>query len=103
MILVVKILAACGLDLLVGDPRWVPHPVRMMGQIISAYERVVLRWMRSRVSHHVMGGMLALGLPSLCYVSVEWFIQVTAQLHAWMGHVVWIIIGYTSLGCSRSC
>ena len=97
MILVVKVLAACGLDLMVGDPRWVLHPVRVMGQIISVYESVVLRWTRSRASQYAVGGMLALGLPGLCYVSAEWFIQATTQLHVWMGHVVWILLGYTTL------
>ncbi len=37
-----KFLAVCVLDLMVGDPRWLPHPVRLMGFIIHAYERLTL-------------------------------------------------------------
>ena len=40
------ILAAYILDRLIGDPRWIPHPVIGMGKGISALERTI----RKRVS-----------------------------------------------------
>ena len=36
----VDILVAVILDLLIGDPNWMPHPVRLMGRIIAWEERV---------------------------------------------------------------
>jgi adenosylcobinamide-phosphate synthase len=36
------LIAAFALDLLVGDPRWLPHPVVLMGKIISFGERLLL-------------------------------------------------------------
>ncbi|MBQ4293795.1 MAG: cobalamin biosynthesis protein, partial [Lachnospiraceae bacterium] len=30
------------LDLLIGDPEWVPHPVRLMGRLIGALEKKLL-------------------------------------------------------------
>jgi len=35
-----ELIAAVGLDLLIGDPRWMPHPVRWMGRLIAGVERV---------------------------------------------------------------
>ena len=32
------LLPAVLLDLILGDPRWLPHPVRWMGRTISALE-----------------------------------------------------------------
>lgn len=34
------------LDLLVGDPRWLPHPVRLMGKLAQSLEQPLRRWMR---------------------------------------------------------
>lgn len=31
------------LDLIIGDPRWLPHPVRLMGKLISLLERLLNR------------------------------------------------------------
>lgn len=48
---------ACGfiLDLLIGDPHWLPHPVRLIGWLITALEKILYR------EKHLMvrGGMLA--------------------------------------------
>jgi adenosylcobinamide-phosphate synthase len=41
-----QILAALILDLLVGDPRWLPHPVRFMGGIASRLEEPFRRLIR---------------------------------------------------------
>ncbi len=51
--------AAFALDLLVGDPRWLPHPVRWMGRGIEVWEPVF----RRRFSNALWaGGMFALAL-----------------------------------------
>ena len=34
----ISILIGAGLDCLIGDPQWMPHPVRLMGALISALE-----------------------------------------------------------------
>jgi adenosylcobinamide-phosphate synthase len=37
-------LAGAALDLLLGDPRWLPHPIRGIGLLISALERVLRKF-----------------------------------------------------------
>lgn len=37
------LLPAVALDLLLGDPHWMPHPVRWMGRTISVLERLLRR------------------------------------------------------------
>jgi len=40
---------ACGLDRLVGDPRWCPHPVVVMGRAITLLRRGAQAWAGTRV------------------------------------------------------
>ena len=92
-----KVLAACGLDALIGDPRYVPHPVRLMGSIIERYERLVMPYLKGKVSRMVAGGFLALGLPTLCFFLTQWVIGQAQHIHEYLGHAVWIFFGYTAL------
>lgn len=38
---------AFGLDLLLGDPRWLPHPIVWMGHAISRCEKIFRSWIKS--------------------------------------------------------
>jgi adenosylcobinamide-phosphate synthase len=38
-----QVIAAFGLDLLLGDPRWLPHPVRLIGRFALALESPLRR------------------------------------------------------------
>ncbi|MHC4453624.1 MAG: CobD/CbiB family cobalamin biosynthesis protein, partial [Planctomycetota bacterium] len=44
------------LDILIGDPRWLPHPVKMIGMCIEYLEKVLLR---SFTSERIAGIFLA--------------------------------------------
>lgn len=49
---------AYALDWLIGDPRWLPHPVRWMGRMISSGERLVRRFGSTPRSEFVAGLLL---------------------------------------------
>ncbi len=57
----VLLLAAC-LDYLIGDPWGWPHPVRVMGWIISHYTEFVLKQFSHRLTRRLAGIVLAIGL-----------------------------------------
>ena len=38
-----QVLVAFGVDLLLGDPRWLPHPVKLMGRFSSSIEAPLRR------------------------------------------------------------
>ena len=46
------------LDLIIGDPRWMPHPVRWMGKYISGGEKFLRKIFPDNRWGHVMGGMI---------------------------------------------
>jgi adenosylcobinamide-phosphate synthase len=52
------VLAAVLLDLLLGDPRWLPHPVVLIGRLIAALEK----GLRRIVQNERVGGVLLLVL-----------------------------------------
>ena len=62
----VKFLAVCLLDVALGDPRWLPHPVRVMGVVIHGCERLILALCKTAFTKRFAGGLLALGLPCGC-------------------------------------
>ena len=53
------VLLGCALDLLLGDPGWMPHPIRGIGALIGGLERCLRRrFPRSPVGERVAGVLL---------------------------------------------
>lgn len=54
---------ACGLDRLVGDPRWCPHPVQVMGLVIERLRALAEGWAGDRPGRlRLAGGLITLGV-----------------------------------------
>ncbi|MBR0311310.1 MAG: cobalamin biosynthesis protein CobD [Oscillospiraceae bacterium] len=54
------------LDLIFGDPAWLPHPVVVMGKYISAFERLIRPRLPGTPKGELLGGaLLAVSLPLL--------------------------------------
>ncbi len=60
-----KFAAAYALDWCVGDPEWMPHPVRLIGWSIAAAERYVRRFGCGERFELAAGGVVAVGVPAL--------------------------------------
>jgi len=93
----VKFLAVCLFDVVLGDPRWLPHPVRLMGFAIHRSERLIFALCKTSFTKRVAGIVLALGLPYGCFVLVHAMIRYAGNLNEILGVVTWIILGYTTL------
>ncbi|QOR39479.1 cobalamin biosynthesis protein CobD [Billgrantia diversa] len=76
----------CGailLDLVFGDPRWLPHPVVAMGRLIDALER---RWNQgSSLARRLKGFVLAGSVVVIVFASTWATLAVLAWLHPWLG------------------
>ena len=85
------ILPAAALDLLLGDPHWLPHPVRWMGRLISALEGLLRRrFPKSPAGERAAGGVLVL-LMVLSFgggsALLLWLCHEIAPWLAWLAEV----------------
>ncbi|MFI8749418.1 adenosylcobinamide-phosphate synthase CbiB [Vreelandella lionensis] len=76
---VILVAFAILIDLLVGDPRWLPHPVVIIGRMISSYERL---WNRGTARQRKLSGaFLTVTVVGGVWL-VSWlFLLVLARLH----------------------
>ncbi|WP_198027821.1 cobalamin biosynthesis protein, partial [Paenibacillus forsythiae] len=49
------VITAIIIDLLVGDPRGIPHPVIGMGKLIARVESVLRKWGAGRAAERALG------------------------------------------------
>lgn len=92
MRLEVQILAAFGLDLLLGDPRWLPHPVKFIGRFALALESPL----RRAISNARIAGIVAvLAVLAVTGGSAYLLIVGAGLLHPVIADVVSIVLLYT--------
>jgi len=73
--------AAFALDMLLGDPRRFPHPVRWMGKAISTSEP----WFRKIPASPVLaGGLFAVFLAGGIWATAAVLIEACSRLHPWL-------------------
>ena len=65
MRLVIALAAGFCLDLLMGDPGWLYHPVCLIGNVIGALEKRIRKWFPKTERGELLGGCLEVGLVCL--------------------------------------
>ncbi|HHW42408.1 cobalamin biosynthesis protein CobD [Desulfofundulus thermobenzoicus] len=87
------VLAAYITDLLIGDPRWLPHPVVYIGRFIAFGERQLRRVARGSKQLRVAGGILAVLVVGSSYFITLLLLQGAAAIHPWLaaGLEIWLI------------
>ncbi len=93
----VNLLAACVLDRILGDPRWLPHPVRWMGAVIGRCDVMARKLCASSNGQRAMGVLLAAFLPGVSFGVSWWALEAAGRVHPWFGTLLWIVLGYTTL------
>jgi adenosylcobinamide-phosphate synthase len=88
------VLAAVLLDLLFGDPRWLPHPVVAIGRLIAGLEKVL----RRLVTNEHIGGVVLLLLTVCITAGVAWsLVRGASLIHPAAGVGVSALLGWTCL------
>lgn len=92
-----ELLLAASLDAIVGDPRWLPHPVRGMGHVIRWCDERVRGICHSPGALRAAGLTLAVGLPLCVYLLGHWAILTAGSISGWFGSIVSIGLASTAL------
>jgi adenosylcobinamide-phosphate synthase len=93
----VIVLGAFLLDLLAGDPPWLPHPVRFFGRVIAAYERLVRRLAREPLALLASGILLAVLLPAGTYIVTARGLEMLYRWHHATGFLVELYLVATTI------
>ncbi|WP_111644320.1 adenosylcobinamide-phosphate synthase CbiB [Paranoxybacillus vitaminiphilus] len=87
------IIIAVILDYFIGDPRWLPHPVRGMGMLISYLDRRF-----NDGEYRKLNGILTLFIVCLVAYAVSFtFIHMSYQLSTVLGIIVESIVIFTTI------
>jgi adenosylcobinamide-phosphate synthase len=81
--------AAFVLDLVVGDPRWLPHPVRWMGSAIAAFEPYFRKISSNLVfSGTLLAAFLIIGTGGLTFLTIN----ALGLIHPWLQSSLEIVL-----------
>ena len=89
-----QIVIALLLDLVFGDPRWLPHPVRIIGRLIAALEEPARRAIPDA---RLAGSLTALAVILTATLATGAIIWVAGWVHPRLGDAVSILLLYTTL------
>jgi len=83
------------LDLVFGDPRWLLHPVRIMGRLITLLERILRRGGREYL--RIKGVVLAIIVVGGCAFVAYALLALLKRINSLLEVIAWIFLAYTSL------
>lgn len=89
--------AAYVLDRMIGDPRWLPHPVIGMGKLISFVERTIRRYARSAAALRGLGLLLPLIVAGTAYLLTWLVVFWLGQIDAWLAVATEVLLLSTTI------
>jgi adenosylcobinamide-phosphate synthase len=96
----ISIYAAVLLDAFAGDPYWFPHPVRLLGIYIRAFENVIRKIAMSPASLKVAGVLLTVSTVLLAYGLTYLVLQLALSLSQFIYYTLNVLFMYTCLAAS---
>ncbi len=89
-----QILAAVLLDLICGDPRWFPHPVKLIGRFALFCEPAC----RKAIPNPRLAGVITVVFVLSATAGIAWgIVFVAGLLHPWLRDIISILLIYTTL------
>jgi len=93
-----------GIDLILGDPRWWPHPIRWTGRLISSMEWVFYDREASPLLQRLAGVGFWLAVMTMVLSATILLIGITSQIHPLAGQLVmiWLAASCLATRCLHS-
>lgn len=92
-----NIIAAFVLDVLFGDPQWLPHPVRLIGKYISSFEKQARKLVRSEAGERFAGVLLLVTTVGLSYLLAWSVLKLASSISPYLYQMLNIILMYTCI------
>lgn len=89
--------AAVVLDLLIGDPRWLPHPVIGMGKAIRRVEGWIRHWTKTDQGLKRAGILLPVIVVGGSFALAWLLLELCAAIHPWLAWGVEIVLIATTI------
>ncbi len=73
--------AAIALDIVIGDPQWLPHPVRAIGAVVNACDRLArdLTMREHQVAGRIAGIVTTVAVVGGTYRAADWLLRRTGK------------------------
>ncbi|HAW60027.1 MAG TPA: cobalamin biosynthesis protein CobD [Actinobacteria bacterium] len=94
--MMVLVSAAFFLDLILGDPLWMPHPVRLVGGFIEIAEGLLRRFFKGRLEY-VGGFILAISVVLITCLSALLLLKLAFRVSFWSGATLSLFLIFTCL------
>ena len=89
-----ELLVAFGLDLWLGDPRRLPHPVVAIGRLVNLLEGTLYD---SGLSRRMAGVVLLCGVLLATGLAATALLKAADGLHSWLGSLVTVWLAFTCI------
>lgn len=92
-----SIVAAVLLDAWAGDPYWFPHPVRLIGGYIKAFEGFIRGFAKTPAALKIAGVFLTITTVAIAYIVPYLLLRLLLQIHPVAYLLMNILLMYTCL------
>ncbi|TAN64136.1 cobalamin biosynthesis protein CobD [bacterium] len=97
LFLAIVLFAAYILDLAIGDPRWLPHPIRLIGCFIVFFEGVLRRASASPGVQRFCGALLTVLVVGLSYVLTALFLYIASGISEYLFFALSVYVAWSCL------
>lgn len=96
MYIALDIVLAVILDFILGDPRWLPHPIIYIGKLISLLEKNARKLAKSHIQLKLFGGLIVI-IIGLISFSIPFLILELVKPFTAVHHILNVLIIWTTL------
>lgn len=92
-----SIYAAFLIDLIIGDPASLPHPVRLIGFYISSFEKQARKLIKSELGTKAAGILLLITAVGFAYLLTWYVLKLAGRINPYLYNGVNILLMYTCI------
>src|SRR4030066_14393 len=85
------------LDIVIGDPKWFPHPVSYIGRGINLLEKILLKVASAPIWKRGAGIITVVIVVSFTYLIAFFLVKAFYSINSLLGEIVSILIAYTTI------